>query len=74
MLQIASLLLHSDDVPQPARAALASALQGPAEERCENLLEAAFIMRRELGLECSDVRELVGLGDCGCPEEAATAT
>ena len=69
MLQISNLLLHSEDVPVAARAALASALQGPAEQRCENLVEAAVILHRQVGLDCSDARELVGLGgaDCGRP-------
>jgi hypothetical protein len=66
MLTVSRLLLHIDDVPQTARSALASALQGPAEQRCENLLEAAFILHREVGLDCVDARELVGLDECDC--------
>ncbi len=68
MLQISALLLHSEDVPATARAALASALHGPANQRCENLVEAATILHREVGLDCEDVRELIGHGasyDCG---------
>lgn len=68
MLSVSRLLLHSDDVPPSARAALTSALHGPVEERCENLLEAAVILHREVGLDCTDARELVGLADCGCEE------
>lgn len=65
MLRIASLLLHSEDVPASAREALASALEGPDDERCEGLLAAAVILHREVGLDCSDARELVGLdGTC----------
>ena len=70
MLLVSNLLLHSDDVPPAARAALASALEGPVEQRRENLIEAAVILHREVGLDCSDARELVGLGDgyddCHC--------
>jgi hypothetical protein len=68
MLQISSLLLHTEDVPASARAALASALEAPAEQRLENLFQAAVILHREVGLDCEDARELVGLveGDCGC--------
>ena len=66
MLMISNLLLHSEDVPLLAREALASALHGPAEDRCENLLEAAVILHRELDLDCKDARELVGLAGCGC--------
>lgn len=66
MLRIASLLLHSEDVPASARAALASALEGPDEERCAGLRAAAIILHHEVGLDCSDARELVGLdGTCG---------
>ena len=61
MFLVSNLLLHSDDVPPAARAALASALEGPAEQRRENLIEAAVILHREVGLDCSDARELVGL-------------
>jgi hypothetical protein len=71
MLYVSSLLLHSEDVPAAAREALASALQGPAEQRCENLVEAAFILHREVGLDCSDARELVGLDDCECVSRTA---
>lgn len=66
MLLVSNLLLHSDDVPAAARAALASALEGPAEQRRENLIEAAVILHREVGLDCSDARELVGLADGPC--------
>lgn len=67
MLLVSNLLLHSDDVPPAARAALANALEGPAEQRRENLIEAAVILHREVGLDCSDARELVGLTDGPCP-------
>ena len=68
MLQISNLLLHTEDVPPAARAALASAFEAPAEQRSSNLIEAAVILHRELGLDCNDARALVGLddGDCGC--------
>ena len=66
MLMISNLLLHSEDVPVTAREALSSALHGPAEQRCENLLEAAVILHREFDLDCKDARELVGLADRGC--------
>jgi hypothetical protein len=71
MLLISNLLLHSEDVPVAARAALATALQGPAEQRCDNLVEAAVILHREVGLDCSDARELVGLGAGDCGRSAA---
>jgi hypothetical protein len=73
MLQISNLLLHTEDVPPAARAALASAMAAPAELRLDNLFAAAVILHRELGLDCEDARELVGLddvGDCGCGSSA----
>jgi hypothetical protein len=66
MLQISNLLLHSHDIPGSARTALSNALHGPAERRCENLVEAAVILHREVGLDCSDARELVGLAEGSC--------
>lgn len=71
MLRVSNLLLHTADVPESARLALASALQGPTEQRCENLFEAASILHREVGLDCIDARELVGLDDCGCGADDA---
>jgi hypothetical protein len=68
MLQISNLLLHSEDVPPQARAALATATQAPAEQRCENLFEAATILHYEVGLDCDDARELVGLDTCRCED------
>jgi hypothetical protein len=67
MLRFTDLLIHSDDVPVAARAALSSALSGPADERCDNLLEAAHILHAETVLEPDEIRDLIGLGDdCGC--------
>jgi hypothetical protein len=68
MLRIAELLIHNDDVPAAARQALASASTGPETARFDNLVEAARILHRDIGLDCEDARELVGLDatDCGC--------
>jgi hypothetical protein len=66
MLHIAELLLHSQDVPYAARAALASALTGPADGRRPNLLAAARILATDGGLGCEDACELVGLSDVEC--------
>ncbi len=69
MLHMAELLLHSDDVPMTARLALTSALSAPAEQRHLGLAEAARILHHDVGLDCEDARELVGLDDtCGCGE------
>jgi hypothetical protein len=67
MLHMAELLIHSDDVPLAARAALSSALAGPRDQRRENLTLAARILHQDSGLDCEDACELVGLADdCGC--------
>ena len=64
---MASLLMHSEQVPAKVRDAIRAAYETPAEQRGAGLESAARILHRETGLECSDVRELVGLpgrGDC----------
>jgi hypothetical protein len=63
---MASLLLHSEHVPAAARDALRAArLSGPNRRR-ELLESAAFILRREMGMECADARELVDLRPEDC--------
>jgi hypothetical protein len=62
---IAPLLLHSDSVPADARSALQAAYAAPLEERGPHLEAAARILHRELALDCSDARELVGLSAPG---------
>jgi hypothetical protein len=67
MLRIAELLIHSDDVPPAARLALESAKASPTD-RFDNLVAAARILHQDIGLDCEDARELVGLdaSDCAC--------
>lgn len=72
MLQMAALLIHDDDVPVAARIALASAHSGPAEARCENLVTAAQILHRDVGVDCADALELVGVDTHGCTAHLAT--
>jgi len=55
------LLIHSDAVPDGARAALKAALVAPPEHRQAELELAARVLFRETELDCRDVRELVGL-------------
>jgi hypothetical protein len=65
---IAPLLIHSDGVPVGARDALRAAYEAPVEHRGAMLESAARILYDETDLECSDIRELVGLsgdGNCG---------
>lgn len=57
----APLLLHGDLVPEGTRDALRSAYAVPEEEREGLLRSAAHLLARETDLECTDVRELVGL-------------
>jgi hypothetical protein len=65
---MASLLIHDERVPAAARDALSAANQVSREQRTELLESAAQILAREVGVECSDARELVDLSpeDCGC--------
>lgn len=58
-----SLLLHEDDVPASARAALEKAELAAADERRGYLEAAARALYFEANLDCDDARELVGLGD-----------
>ena len=66
MLHMAELLLHSHDVPEAARMALATALTIPVDRRRPSLLEAARILATDGGLGCQDACELVGLSDVEC--------
>ena len=66
MLHMAELLVHSHDVPEAARIALATALTVPTDQRRPSLLEAARILAIDGGLGCEDACELVGLSDVDC--------
>jgi hypothetical protein len=67
-LSIAPLLIHSEQVPAAARDAIRAAYEAPPEHRGARLESAARILYHETGLDCSDVRELIGLrGDGDCP-------
>jgi hypothetical protein len=66
-LSMAPLLMHSEQVPAEARDAIRAAYDAPPEHRGAGLETAARVLHQATGLECSDVRELVGLsgdGDC----------
>jgi hypothetical protein len=66
---VATLLLHSAEVPPTARRALRAAHDAAVDERAPHLEAAARILNRDLrlGLDCRDARELVGLSpDGGC--------
>lgn len=67
---LAPLLMHSDALPAGARAALKASYEGSPGERRAQLEMAAHIIYETYGqtdLECSEVRELVGLPPgCGC--------
>jgi hypothetical protein len=65
-LSFAPLLIHSDHVPARARGALRAAFDAPADQRRPHLEAAAKILYRELDLDCSDARELVGLSTGSC--------
>lgn len=67
-LSLLPLVVHSHAVPTGARDALAAAIAATPEHRGEMLESAARILYDQTDLDCSDVRELVGLpdGDCSC--------
>jgi hypothetical protein len=66
-LSMASLLMHGAQGPAEARDALRAAYEAPPELRSGRLESAALVLHRTTGLECTDVRELVGLpGDDDC--------
>lgn len=60
-LSLVSLLLHEDEVPATARAALRRARDAPPGERRAHLEAAARSLYRDAHLDCTDARELVGL-------------
>jgi hypothetical protein len=56
------LLVHSEDLSDDLRETFRLALAAPPEQRKSQLELAARALYREAGtLECSDVRELLGL-------------
>ena len=64
---IAALLIHSYAMPPRARDALVAANIAPIEQRRTQLESVARVLHQETGLDCGDVRELVGLhspGNC----------
>ncbi len=62
-LRMASLLSYNEIVPLTVREALKAALAAPAQERQAGLASAATLLFRETGIDCVDVRELVGLNE-----------
>ena len=58
---VTRLLLDGESTPPAARRALRTAFQVPPDERVPHLETAARVLHRELGLDCADARELVGL-------------
>jgi len=55
------LLIHSEAVPLHVREAMRVASSALPEVRNEKLAAAAHLLHRETGLDCRDVRELLGL-------------
>jgi plasmid stability protein len=60
---VAHLLVHGDNVPADARAALRDALATPEPARRPLLEAAARSLHRDAALDCADALELVGLAD-----------
>jgi hypothetical protein len=65
-LSMSSLLLHSERIPAAAREVLRAAHAGASEHRIEMLESAARILEREVGLPCTDARELMDLQPAEC--------
>lgn len=61
IFSMAPLLIHEDDVPATARAALRDAHDAPEHEKRVHLEVAARALYREAHVDCADARELVGL-------------
>ena len=55
------LLMNSDSLSAGARAALRAVVKAPPSLRAEARQEAARILYQETGLECAEVKDLVGL-------------
>jgi hypothetical protein len=64
-LSMAPLLMHSEYVSAGARDAIRAAYQVSPARRNAWLESAARILHLETGLDCSDIRELVGLPEGG---------
>jgi len=60
-LSLLPLLIHEEDLPAMARAALREADRAPVSERQVYLEAAARSLYRDAHLDCDDARELVGL-------------
>jgi hypothetical protein len=60
-LSMGPLLMHSEHVPALAREAIRAAYAAPPDRRTAGLEAVARVLPQATGLECSDVRELVGL-------------
>jgi hypothetical protein len=67
-LSLLPLVIHSHAVPVSARNALMAAYTAAPERRDAMLESAARVLYAETDLDCTDVRELVGLpeGNCSC--------
>jgi hypothetical protein len=60
-ISMAPLLIHNELVPVEAREAIRAAYEAHPEHRTRSLESAARVLHRATGLDCRDVRELVGL-------------
>jgi hypothetical protein len=75
-MSMASILVHSQALPELARNVIHAAHRGPAALRTPLLESAARILHDEVGLDCVDARELLDLpaGSCEASGQAATAS
>ena len=61
MFSMAPVLIHSEHLSPRTREALKAAFEAPETERDTMLERAAHALWDETGLDCRDVKELVGL-------------
>ncbi|HEY4159432.1 MAG TPA: hypothetical protein VGM29_15090 [Polyangiaceae bacterium] len=65
-LNLAPLLIYSEQISPAARDALRAAHTAPPAERQQALEFAARTLHREADLSCRDACEIVGLDAAGC--------
>jgi len=66
-LSLMPLLIHSEAVSPEVRAVIKAADRSPADRRSAELEAAAYLLYREVNIDCRDLRDLFGLtspGDC----------
>jgi hypothetical protein len=66
MLSMTPILMHSDAVPAEVRRALRAASEAPPEQKKAELKLAARALFQVTDLDCTEVKELLGLREGSC--------